>query len=117
MGENTAHDTTEATHGDWSMDFGADGTFPFTEDEHANITGLGHQDKAEFAAAVNRYDAAMNGEPFPEDEQWDESHIAHRWAVLREHQGEPALFAVVDGDRVTAGTPDAVPITTLWAQR
>lgn len=102
---------------DWSMDFGSDGKYPFTESESADITGLGHQDKAEFAAAVNRYDAAMNGGPYPEDEQWDESYIAHRWAVLGEHLGEPALFAVVDGERVTEATPGAVAITTLWGQR
>jgi hypothetical protein len=102
---------------DWQMDLGADGSYPFVEDEHANITGLGHQDKAEFAAAVNRYDAAMNGEPYPEDEQWNASYVVHKWAVLREHQGEPALFAVVDGEPVTADTTGAVAITTLWGQR
>lgn len=102
---------------DWTFDLGPDGKYPFVEDEHANITGLGHQDKGEFAAAVNRYDTAMNGEPFPEDEQWNASFVAHEWAVLGERNGEPCLFSAIDGECVTADTPGAIPVTTLWGQR
>lgn len=101
----------------WAMDMGKDGRYPFTEDENANITGLGHQDKAEFAAAINRYDTTMNGEPFPDDEQWTAGDIAHKWAVLGEVQGEPCMFPSIDGVKVTSDTPGAVAITTLWGQR
>ena len=107
---------------DWTMQMEEGGeTFPFVEDEHANITGLGHQDKAEFAAAVNRYDTYCNGEPFPEDEQWGADHIAHRWAV-RGSDGETLWTkhptgTPQQGEPVTADTPGAIAITTLWGQR
>lgn len=86
-------------------------TFPFVEDENANITGYGHQDKAAFADQVNRYDEVCGGGVDPED-RWTAEDITHLWAELREH---------ADGDwrlhKVPAGTPGAVPVTTLWGQR
>lgn len=106
---------TQFNPADWTMDMGKDGVYPFVEDENANITGLGHQDPAAFAEAVNRYDEAMNGEPYPEDERWDADYIGHRWAVL-DADGE-RLLTRVDGIPVTADTPGAVAITTLWGQR
>lgn len=115
---------TEVTHSaerdarivrDWAteltMDWGADGTFPFVEDENGNITGYGHYDKAEFAAEINRYDAACNGDPFPEDEQWTAQHITHQWAVPTYNEyGEWLLLRAHPG-------PNSIPVTTLWGQR
>lgn len=113
----TSVETAQVDPSDWTFEM--DGhTFPFVEDDCANITGLGHQDKAEFAAAINRYDEVCNGEPFPEDEQWDAGYIAHKWAVLVEGEDhELRLYAKRDGLPVGPDAPGAVAITTLWNQR
>ena len=95
---------------DFTMHYDADNTFPFYEDENADITGYGHQDPDEFAAEVNRYDTLCNGEPHPLDEQWSGEHVAHRWAVIDDADDE--MLHVVP-----QGTPGAFPITTLWGQR
>lgn len=98
---------------DWqgllSMRWTGDTTYPFVEDENANITGYGHQDKGAFAAAVNAYDEDCNGGPIPEEDQWTADSIAHQWVRPDD-----------DGERlrpVAEGTPDAIPVTTLWGQR
>lgn len=95
---------------EWTMQMSEGGeTYPFVEDENANITGLGHQDPAQFVAAVNRYETECNGEPFPEHEQWDEGYIGHTWVTL-----DP------DGERLhpcTRDQPEAIAVTTLWGQR
>lgn len=98
---------------DWqdalSMKWTGNTTFPFVEDENANITGYGHQDKAAFAAAVNAYDADCNGGPIPEDDQWTADSIAHVWALPD-----------ADGERlhpVAEGTPGAIAVTALWGAR
>jgi hypothetical protein len=101
---------------DLSMDMGKDGTYPFTEGESAEITGYGHQDKAEFAAAINRYDKAMNGDSWDE-EGWSASDISHQWAV-RVSTELCSIYA--DRERtqlVGPDTPGAFPITTLWNAR
>lgn len=93
----------------FSMQYDAEHKFPFTEDENCNITGYGHQDPVEFAAAINRYDEVCNGEPFPEDEQWDEGYVGHYWVTIAE-----------DGEHLLRCTPDeagAIPVTGLWGQR
>ena len=92
------------------MEWDAETTFPFTEDENANITGFGHQDPHHFAAAVNRYDEIANGEPYPEDEQWTADHIYHRWLTLDPDNDE----RFIPCEATTAG---ALPVTTLWGQR
>lgn len=101
-------------------------TFPFVEDENCNITGYGHQDKAMFAAEVNRYDEVCNGEPWPEGDEWTADYIGHRWAVM-DPDGDRFWVNVPASDErvehllppgiVTAATPGAFPITTLWGQR
>lgn len=83
--------------------------YPFIESESANITGYGHQDPAEFAAAVNDYDTECNGEPMREDDQWEPGDIGHDWVVIAEDQES---FRVA-----TADEPGAVPVTVLWGQR
>lgn len=84
--------------------------FPFIEDENANLTGYGHQNKTAFAFAVRDYDEACNGGPIPADyDLWDADSIGHRWAVLNE-DGESFVA-------VSEGTPGAAPITTLWGAR
>lgn len=101
---------------DWTMQMEQDGeVFPFVEDENANITGLGHQDREQFAAAVNRYDAYCMGEPANEDDLWTPDHIGHTWAVYAP-DGE-SLYVQQDGKRVTSETPGAIAVTTLWGQR
>lgn len=94
----------------WTMQFTKDGeTFPFVEDENANITGLGHQDKIAFAEAINRFDDECTPGQFSEDERWKADDIAHQWAVLD-----------ADGERLhqaSEGTDGAVAITTLWGAR
>lgn len=104
------------TPSDWTMDHGPAGTYPFVEDENCNITGLGHQDPAEFAAAINRYDICVGGMEHDEVAEWDwTSSIAHRYAVLAD-DGEH-LLTKIDDEPVTADTPGAIAITTLWGQR
>lgn len=100
------------TEADWTMQMVEDGeVYPFVEDENANITGLGHQDKAAFAAALNRYDEWCNGADWvDESDLWTAEHIAHQWVA--EVPDEDSLFVVVP-----EGTPDAVAITTLWHWR
>lgn len=95
---------------DLTMDY-AEGVerFPFTEDENGNITGYGHQDKATFAAEVNRYDEAANGYPLDEDDQWTADHVYHDWVLLNED--DETLRAV------TSTTAGAIPVTTLWGLR
>lgn len=87
-------------------------TYPFTEDENCNITGLGHQDEAAFAAAVNRFEAECYAEPPSESGQWTADHINHDWVVLEEDQGGEVRLR-----QVPAGTTGAVAVTTLWRQR
>ena len=100
----------EALRDLWTSYWDTDHTFPFYEDENADITGYGHQDKDEFAAAVNEYDRLCNeGCAFPDDEQWDADDIGHGWAVV---DFEREVLTLCD-----AATPGAVPITTLWGQR
>jgi len=104
--------STEIT--DWVMRWDSQSEpFPFFEDENANITGYGHQDKARFAAEINRYDALCNGKSMADDEQWTEHDITHKWVVER---GE-YLATEVDGEPVNAATPGAIPITGLWGER
>lgn len=94
-----------------------DVTYPFFEDEYCNITGYGHQDKAEFAAAVTRFGIAVVGVD-PEDAHWDESHVAHHWVLIDED--EERLWVRLDrgkGEPVTESTPGAVPVTSMWGQR
>lgn len=95
---------------DWTMTMSEGGeTYPFVEDENANITGFGHQDPAEFVAAVNRYDAECNDGPIDGVDLWPVEAIDHCWVTL-----DP------DGERVhgcTRDTPGATPVTALWGQR
>lgn len=86
--------------------------FPFVEDENCNITGPGHQDKATFAQLVNLYDDVCNGEPLGPDERWTADDIGHTWIRLPDDDGD--LF-ITEG--VTAETPGAIPVTTLWGAR
>lgn len=100
---------------DWTTQLTQGGvTYPFVEDENANITGLGHQDPAEFVAAVNAFDRECDS-TLTTDDEWDASYVGHRWAVL-DADGERLLTKVGD-QPVTEGTPGAVAITTLWGQR
>ncbi|WGL50659.1 hypothetical protein P5P86_11860 [Nocardioides sp. BP30] len=80
-------------------------SFPFVEDENGNITGDGHQDRAAFAAAVNRYEEAhpTGADPVEADD------VAHQWVTVDE--GGELLTACEES------TPGAVAVTTLWGQR
>lgn len=102
---------------DWATELTfteGDQTYPFVEDENANITGHGHQDLAEFAAAINRWDDQC-GADVAEDDRWTEDHIAHRWAAPSQE------FEAVNGEWFLTGcpadTPGAIAVTTLWGQR
>lgn len=106
---------TETTAFDWATDLTTDWTegvpkFPFVEDENANITGYGHQDKATFAAELNRYDAVTSGDELPEDEiGWTADDIAHNWVVPNDDNETLRV--------VTSTTVCAIPVTTLWGAR
>ncbi|WP_418061748.1 hypothetical protein [Pimelobacter simplex] len=100
---------------DWktalTLDF-AEGvpTFPFTEDENCNITGYGHQDKATFAAEVNRYDQAADPDGYSPEDAWAADDIAHQWVVQHPTDDERLV-------PVSEGTEGAVPVTALWGAR
>lgn len=100
--------TVNLTADDLMMQWDDDTRFPFVEDENCNITGYGHQDKATFAAEVNRYDDAC-GNNVPEASRVAESDISHQWAILSD-----------DGEHlhvVPESTAGAHPVTTLWGWR
>lgn len=103
---------------DWAAEFttdmGVDGVFPFVEDEQANITGFGHQSRAVFAAAVNRYDELGNGAPLADEDQWTADDITHRWAKPLQDVNAGDDWRLMS---VPKGAPDAIPVTTLWGQR
>ena len=105
----TTTDETLTDHPEWTTQWDDETTFPFVEDENANITGYGHQDPDTFAAEVNRYDAMCTGEAVAEDDLWTGDHISHAWVTV-----DP------DGEHLhvcTADTPGAIPVTSLWGQR
>lgn len=90
------------------MEDGVD-RFPFIEDENGNITGYGHQDKATFAAEINRYDEYCNGGPIQNYEQWEESYISHQWVVV-----DASVELLISAFPEDTG---AFPVTTLWGAR
>lgn len=92
---------------DWRTEFTDGDAYPFVEDENANITGLGHQDKETFAAELNRFDREVGGMELLEDELWTAEHITHQWALLDDER----LI------RAHADAPNAIAVTTLWGQR
>jgi putative hydrolase of HD superfamily len=96
-----------------TTDMGADagGLFPFVEDENCNITGRGHQDKATFAAEVNRYDAYCNAEPVEAFDQWTASDVSHAWVRVRVLHDDERLHPCEPTDE------GAFPVTTLWGAR
>lgn len=101
------------------LTFEAEGrVWPFTEDERCNITGYGHQDKAEFAQALNDYDQALGADPA--DGVWKAGDFGHKYAIL-EFLDEDlvSVRAKTDDDQpITPDThPECIPITTLWGQR
>lgn len=101
--------TTEQEHREAFTTYDGDHVFPFVEDENANATGYGHQDRAEFAAAINRYDELTTGETVDDDDLWNEDYVGHYWVVI-----------APDGEtlqRTTEDDPDAIPVTGLWGQR
>lgn len=100
---------TTALRESFSMQYDADHLFPFIEDENCNITGYGHQDKAEFAAAVNRYDEVCCGRPLPEGEQYEAGDMGHAWVRL-DPDGEHLHLCSED-------TEGAIPVTGLWGVR
>lgn len=99
------------TETDWTMQLSEGGeVYPFVESDNADITGLGHQDKAEFAAAVNRYDAECNGDDWVDEaDPWTADYVGHAW-VLVDRAAETLYW-------VDEGTPGATAVTTLWGQR
>lgn len=101
--------------------------FPFVEDEHANVTGYGHQDPTAFAASLNEYDALCGGEPADPEDLWSADDITHKWVLLDE-DGERcwtswpppdprALDIDLVREPVTKDTRGAFPVTTLWGAR
>lgn len=94
----------------FTFDLG-DGTppFPFIEDENANITGYGHQDRASFAEEINRYDSHLD-ETFDDEAGWTADDISHGWVSIDPGDQETLRLA-------TENTYGAIPVTTLWGAR
>ena len=103
MGDMTTRELTD----EFTMDVGY-GPVPFFEDENNNLTGLGHQDKKAFAAAVNRYDEWVGEVDLPLTRAVD---VEHRWVRLDEDPLSEMLLVADEGD------PGAIPVTTIWGQR
>ena len=87
-------------------------TFPFFEDEGGSyIVGLGHRNRAEFAEAVNEYDAYAGADSYGQTE----ADVAWRYGVPEGSSAEGhTLRWGSDADPVTAETPGAIAITVLW---
>jgi hypothetical protein len=86
-------------------DWGKAEVWPFIEDENAYITGYGHQDPDEFAAAVRHYDFTCNGEMY----EWSADDVGHAWVRL-----------TIDGEKFLVcepTEPGAFPVTTMWSSR
>lgn len=99
-------------------------TWSFFEDEDANITGYGHQDKATFAAAVNEYDRHMGADA--EGHEHDHRDVTYGYAVINASECEPEYWTYTWGYPVqgqarpepyTADDPGVVPITMIWGVR
>jgi hypothetical protein len=97
-----------------------DKTWPFFEDEDANIIGYGHQDRAAFVAAVLDYDRTMSGE----GELHSEGDVTYGYVVVNApSECEPEYWTFSRGRPVPgqshpepykASDPDVVPVTMLW---
>lgn len=109
-GFTAAGETPTAGLSSLTMRWDATHWFPFVEDENANITGPGHQDKAAFAASVNQYDTVTNGEAMPQREQWTADDVSHTWVIRDPENSERLLGA-------DAEQPGALPVTCLWGKR
>ena len=83
--------------------------FPFFECEDATIIGGGHHDKAEFATLVTVYDELMSGE----DYETTAEAVEWRYAVPEYKDGKWWFAWSQKGERVTAETPGAIPITMV----
>lgn len=94
-----------------TMQYDETHSYPFTEDEHGNITGYGHQDRATFAEAVNEYDRLTDTFNEPEIYNLTEEDVFHLWAVLDESDGDPFYR------QATEDTPGAIPVTAIWGVR
>jgi len=97
------------TAADFELRYDEQHTFPFYETEAAEIYGYGHQDTAEFSAAVNRYWALANGEDLGQD-GCTAGDVEHRWAVTITDTPDGQAF---QWGGVTQHTPGAFPITRL----
>ena len=88
-------------------------TYPFFEDEDATwVIGLGHQDRAEFARAVNDFDTVAAGAP--EDSQYTEMDVEWRYAVV--YGGDEDTYVLLyheDHVPLVASDPHSVPITLV----
>lgn len=100
-------------------------TYPFVEDEDANVHGYGHQDPEEFVAAVHRWDRAC-GALDADDEAFPASLVTHRWAVMDADRERFWVKVPASDERtehlmppgpVGPQTPGAFPVTCLWGQR
>lgn len=101
---------------DWTMAYDREHWFPFTEDEHCNITGPGHQDKEAFARLVTQYDEVATGKPLAEDNRTSAADVSHEWAVPSGGEywrdGDEYLL-----QRSEEGADGAVAVTTIWGHR
>lgn len=84
-------------------------TFPFIEDEQANITGYGHQDKTVFVQKVNEYDEICADEIIPDIDKFSADQIRHKWVTI---DANNERFTECNAD-----TPGSIPVTTLWGWR
>lgn len=104
---------TQADPSTFALFGGGGHRYPFTIDEDDNVTGYGHQPGEVFAAELDRWDDENDTVVFDPDGRatWD---VAHTWVVL---DGELLLTSTPDRGVVTADTPGAIPVTTVWGQR
>lgn len=123
---------TENELREWLSFWGDNGVYPFTEDENANITGYGHQDKREFAAGIVSYDLEMGALEEDEREETLDEYVkftTHTYALADPDDDEHFWVAgyplrPADAARLalpTAGigpeTPGAFPVTLMWGVR
>ena len=104
-GEKLMEPLTEA---DFSMQYDAEHTFPFIEDENATIMAWGHPDPVTLAGRITEYDRRASGDP--EAEATQPENISRVYAVMVEDGEE---WRIRWGSSVSADTEGAFPVSIV----
>lgn len=100
------------TADDFEVQWDAEHTFPFFEDENGDgVYGYGHHDKEGFARQLNEFDELCTGGP--SEDEYTADQVAHDWAVAYIKPGDPDDYWMTTWHDVTEETPGAFPMTRV----